>query len=340
MAIATLDDLREHLQWAIELEHSTLPPYMCALYSIVSGTNVPSVEVITSVFVEEMLHMVLAANLLNAVGGQPTLDRPDFIPRYPAYLPHSARAFTVSLSRFSPATIENFMRIERPEAPDAIPEDDAYHTIGQFYEAIESGLMALCASLGEAQVFTGDPARQITPENFWYGGSGRVISVVDLASALAAIDEIEEQGEGLKHAAVWDGDRDMFHPERESVAHYFRYHEIVAGRSYQPGDTPQSGPTGDRFEVDWGAVYPMRENPSMEAYEEGSPVRTQMLAFNVKYNELLRGLERAFRGTPEHLSSLVDVMFELKALGQELMRTPSGDGVTNAGPSFEYTPSA
>jgi hypothetical protein len=25
--IATLDDLREHLQWAIELEHATLPPY-------------------------------------------------------------------------------------------------------------------------------------------------------------------------------------------------------------------------------------------------------------------------------------------------------------------------
>ncbi|MFD0455396.1 hypothetical protein ACFQ2H_03725 [Streptomyces violaceoruber] len=24
--IATLDDLRRHLQWAIEVEHSTLPP--------------------------------------------------------------------------------------------------------------------------------------------------------------------------------------------------------------------------------------------------------------------------------------------------------------------------
>ena len=32
--IATLDDLRTHLQWAIELEHSTLPPYLCALYSL------------------------------------------------------------------------------------------------------------------------------------------------------------------------------------------------------------------------------------------------------------------------------------------------------------------
>ncbi|WP_222870067.1 ferritin-like protein [Actinomadura decatromicini] len=32
--IATLDELREHLQWAIELEHATRPPYLCALYSL------------------------------------------------------------------------------------------------------------------------------------------------------------------------------------------------------------------------------------------------------------------------------------------------------------------
>jgi hypothetical protein len=29
--IDTLDSLREHLQWAIDLEHATLPPYLCAL---------------------------------------------------------------------------------------------------------------------------------------------------------------------------------------------------------------------------------------------------------------------------------------------------------------------
>src|SRR5882672_12350873 len=29
--IATLESLREHLQWAIELEHFTVPPYLCAL---------------------------------------------------------------------------------------------------------------------------------------------------------------------------------------------------------------------------------------------------------------------------------------------------------------------
>src|SRR5688500_11887642 len=37
--MSSLESLREHLQWAIELEHSTIPPYFCALYSIEPGCN-------------------------------------------------------------------------------------------------------------------------------------------------------------------------------------------------------------------------------------------------------------------------------------------------------------
>ena len=336
MTVTTLDDLREHLQWAIELEHGTLPPYLCAHYSIKPGHNREAAGIIASVFVEEMLHMTLAANVLNAVGGAPLIDNPDFIPRYPAYLPHSANAFLVPLARFAPATIETFMRIEKPEEPDAPPEADRFETIGQFYRAIEESLKALCAALGEKQVFCGDPARQITPAMLDYRGSGRIVPVYDLASALAAIDEIEEQGEGLKHAEVWDGDRDMFHPERDEVAHYFRYSEIMHGRFYQRGDTPRSGPTGARLAVDWSAVYPMRDNPRTQDYPEGSPVRAKMQAFNLLYSDLLRGLHRAFNGEPARLFATVAGMLELKERAQELMQMPSGDGITTAGPSFEY----
>ena len=38
--IESIDDLRCHLQVALELEHSTIPPYLCALYSIPDGSNV------------------------------------------------------------------------------------------------------------------------------------------------------------------------------------------------------------------------------------------------------------------------------------------------------------
>jgi hypothetical protein len=74
--ITTLDDLREHLQWAIELEHFTLPPYLCALYSLDPARNPEATEALSGVLIEEMLHMTLAANLLNAVAWSPTDRHP------------------------------------------------------------------------------------------------------------------------------------------------------------------------------------------------------------------------------------------------------------------------
>ena len=59
--IATIESLREHLQWAIELEHFTLPPYFCALYSLDPARNSEAAELMTSVLVEEMLHLVRGA---------------------------------------------------------------------------------------------------------------------------------------------------------------------------------------------------------------------------------------------------------------------------------------
>jgi ferritin-like protein len=50
--ITSLASLREHLQWAIELEHATIPPYLCALYSIKPGHNAQAREVLSSVMVE------------------------------------------------------------------------------------------------------------------------------------------------------------------------------------------------------------------------------------------------------------------------------------------------
>ncbi len=335
MPITTVEELRTHLQWAIEVEHSIIPPYLCALYSIKPGHNREAAETIASVFIEEMLHMTLAANLLNAIGGVPVLDKPDFIPTYPQYLPHSARTFLIPLARLSRPTIETFMRIENPSL-ESSAEADAFHSQGQFYLWIEEGLQTLSAALGEKQLFSGDPARQITPSSVDYTGAGRVIPVYDLKSALEAINEIEEQGEGLTPKEVWDGDRDMFHPEHEQVAHFFRYQEVMLGRFYQRGDTPATGPHGAGFVVDWDAVYPMRENPRTSDYAPGTPVRAKMDAFNLLYSDTLRILHRAFNGEPAQMFASMSGMRELKTLAQELMQMPSGDGVTTAGPAFEY----
>ncbi|MHB8659386.1 MAG: ferritin-like domain-containing protein [Solirubrobacteraceae bacterium] len=335
MAISSVGSLRQHLQWAIELEHATIPPYLCGLYSIKEGANPEAVEVIRSVFVEEMLHLTLVANILNAVGGSPLLDSPSMLPSFPACLPHSNRAFEVSLTKFSRDAVATFLRIERPAAHDGIPEDDEYETIGQFYEAIEEGLTRLTGELGQATVFSGDPARQISDE-LYYGGGGRIVVVSDLDSALAALTEIVDQGEGLQDQEIWDDDQSMFHPDREEVAHYFRFDELAMGRSYQRGDTPESGPSGLEFTVDWEAVHNMRPNPCSRDYPEGSEVRARMEEFNRSYSGVLHLLDRSFNGSPRLLAVAMGAMYGLKAQALALMALPSGDGSTTAGPSFEY----
>ncbi|WP_084195553.1 ferritin-like domain-containing protein [Streptosporangium amethystogenes] len=328
--IGTLDSLREHLQWAIELEHATLPPYLTALYSLDPERNPEAVQVVGSVFVEEMLHLALAANLLNAVGGRPRLDTPEMLPAHPRTLPHGDRSLELSLVPFGDEALEMFLRLEQPAPPGAPAEDEGYETIGQFYAAIEEGLRHLCDQLGEQAVFSGDPARQVSDAHFRHT-AGRLIAVDGLASALTALEEIVEQGEGTARGSVWDGDRDIFHPERDEVAHYYRFQELKLGHRYQRGDTPESGPTGEKISVNLADVLPMRPNPRPAG--PGSAARAAQEEFNLTYCGVLHLLEQAFDGSPKLLAVATGAMYALKAQAEALMRMPDG-----AGPTFEYVP--
>jgi hypothetical protein len=333
--IASIESLREHLQCAIELEHSTLPPYFCALYSLDPSRNPVATEVLVSVLMEEMLHLTLAANLLNAAGGRPRLDTPEMLPGYPRCLPHGDPTFEMSLLPFGSEALEQFLRVERPAPPGAPPEGDQYETIGQFYDAIRRALSDLCAELGESTIFCGDPARQVT-NALSYGGSGRIIEIDSLATALAALHEIVEQGEGASYVDVWDGDHDMFHPERDEVAHFYRIHELLLGRRYRRGDTPQSGPTGDAVALDQDGVRPMRRDPRIADHAADDPIRVAQEEFNQTYCALLSMLDRAFDGSPESLGEAVGVMYGLKSQAQALMQIPIEGGLETAGPTFEY----
>ncbi|HZX08555.1 ferritin-like protein [Kribbella sp.] len=341
--IETLDSLHQHLQWAIELEHSTLPPYLCALYSLDPARNPDAVEVLSSVFVEEMIHLSLVCNLLNAVGGEPRLDVPEQLPGYPRRLPHGS--VELSLLPFGPEALEMFLRLEQPEAPGAPAEGDHYETIGQFYDAIEDGLRYLAEALGEDKLFSGDPARQVTAGPFQHT-DGVLQAVTDLASAMSALEEIVEQGEGSARGEgsatggggaggeVWDGDHDMFHPDRDEVAHYYRFQELKLGRRYQRGDTPQSGPTGDPVTTDFAGVSPMQPNPHRSDNEQ---IRAAQEAFDNTYCTLLYLLEQTFTGEPSMIRDAVRAMFGLKAEALKLMQL-SEDDRTTAGPTFQYVP--
>ena len=81
--VEDLESLQSLLQAAVELEISTLPPYLSALYSMRpnSGKNVEIIKLIRSIIMEEMSHLALACNLLLATkGGEPRLAVLNFIP--------------------------------------------------------------------------------------------------------------------------------------------------------------------------------------------------------------------------------------------------------------------
>lgn len=331
-AITTVASLREHLQVAMELEHATIPPYFTAWLTIKEGTNLEAAEIIRSVMLEEMLHLSLAANLLNAVGGKPKLTYPGFVPRYPHTLPHSGDTFEVSIERFSKAALRTFLKIERPEPKGAKPQPGHFTTIAQFYQAIDKAIDELCDRLGEKAVFTGKVDRQVRPVDYY--GSGNLIIVTNRETAHAAVNEIIEQGEG-SHESIFDHDAQIIGDgEGHEVAHYYRFNEVLLGRHYRQRDTVSSGPTGSKLDVDFDAVYPIRPNALASSYPAGSEIRHALENFRTGYFELLADLERAFNGERSQFTAAIARMFALRQQGLALARTPSGDGKTNVGLDF------
>ncbi|KAL9985892.1 hypothetical protein ACROYT_G008344 [Oculina patagonica] len=112
----SVENLRKDLQIAFQLEHSTIPPYLTALASIKKSYNLEIQSVIKTIVIQEMMHMALVANILNAVGGKPSLYSKDFIPHYPSRLPGGVHPdLVVPIEKMSLGLIRNiFMKIEQP----------------------------------------------------------------------------------------------------------------------------------------------------------------------------------------------------------------------------------
>src|SRR5262245_7093514 len=78
-------DLKDALQTAMQLEFSTIPPYLCAQWSISSDPSGVA-GMIENIVLQEMYHFALAGNMLTAIGGVPSIANAAFIPRYPTDL--------------------------------------------------------------------------------------------------------------------------------------------------------------------------------------------------------------------------------------------------------------
>ena len=371
--IATVEDLHYYLKQAMAIEHATLPPYLTALYSLKPGSNMEAFHIIRDVAVEEMLHLTLAANVFNAVGGniEGVLSNPNFVPTYPAVLPTRSKPedeFEVHVDKFSPETVKTFLKIERAkhvgdEEPLVAPRTNKkgfwlwsydelrndpqnYYSIGLFYAEIIRGLTALDKEYKEKgkNLFIGDPKKQITRE-YYYDGAGDIVKVTDLDSAIKAMYVIQTQGEGSGTETIYDAEKEL--------CHYYRFQQLVGeegkfegGKYYvidknepRNSDKPEN-PTGNSFTVDWNEVYPVMKNLTLSKLrnhcDPDSELYAHALKFQQGYSKFLAELEYSFNGHPEQLLPAVGSMFRLKELATTLIRNPIPGTEFNAGPVYKF----
>ncbi|MCB0712219.1 MAG: ferritin-like protein [Ignavibacteriae bacterium] len=339
--------LFEKLQKGAELELATLPPYLTAMWSIKPGTNIPSSVAIRSVFMEEMLHLTLATNILSSIGGSVRLGEAE-IPKYPLVLEFDGTRFKdrevdIQLAPFSKESMWTFMQIELPAnfAPDEIPQEKAElevpgFTIGEFYQGIKSDLTDLVEEYGEEAVFSGDPRNQVSEEFYWHGG-GKPIVVRNLSDASEAIDVICDQGEGAD-GTLFDGDNHFF-GQPEEIAHYFRFKQIYSERYYAKTDNIHSEPSGPIFPVTYDDVYPIKPNCTSADFAGTPELENLNNRFNAHYSMMLSQLEQGFRDDPTVLyTAIMNGMRGLTPIAQAIMQTPiNGDPEGRTGcPTFEW----
>jgi hypothetical protein len=348
---------REDLWWllseAAQLEHMIMCQYLFAEFSLKQGEaegltaeQAEAVErwrkLIHGIAVEEMLHLALVANVMASIGAAPTFGRPNF-PQRSSYFPASIQ---LDLLPFSEGALKHFLYLERPEgmerhdaegfvpgAPpreplareELMPRGQEFLTIGHLYRGIEDGLRTLTDRLGERALFVGSPRAQATPELL--GGWKQLIPVTGLESALSAIGEIIEQGEGAR------GDWRDAHYGR-FLTMWEEYHALrETDPSFDPARPVLAAYTREPFDL--AVEVPLISDPATHAVAE--------LA-TVAYELLLHMLTRFFTHTDETdeqlellIGSAIDVMAQVIApLGIAMTKLPIGPGYEGRTAGFAF----
>jgi hypothetical protein len=339
----------------LKVEFSTIPPYLTAMYSIEDKTS-RAYQLIRSVVMEEMLHVNLASNLLNAVGGCPTLVDQTFPPKYPTYLSRDAQGggpYLQLMAMSRQFVRETFMLIEQPAEPGAPPQEKDFSTIGQLYLAIR----ILFEKYDDKKEYQNKYNTENQSANWNFGNNGGTVIIVrDLCTAKQAINEIIEQGEGADlqgegadkynphyHILQPWGQYEYYGPRNDGtygpvlgtpleLSHYFKFKEITDGTTPLP------------------ATYPMTPNPSVEKFN--NPLAQELGSlFNISYSALVDELQKALQGQSKpdkerFFTSVVPLMrVALPVLATQLMQVPVAKEEKpytsvdpTAGPPFSYSP--
>lgn len=322
------EDLFPLMQNAIELEHATIPPYLTAIFSLKPKTNKEIRKLIHSIVIEEMLHMSISSNILNALGGAPDINKNSFVPEYPTGLPMGiGEDLIVGLANYSIDQVQNvFMKIEEPEHPIVFESLAAgeltFSTIGEFYAAIQKKIIEL-----PGDKLPGDKKLQVTSSFF---PANLLYPIHTTEEAVSAIDIIVRQGEGTTTTPF---------DEEGHLAHYYEFEELYKGRRLIKDPSAPNGYSfsGDVIPFDQNDVFPIFANTKASMLPEGSEERRRADDFNVTYSRLLNGLHKTFNGNPDFLDGTIGLMYDVKLSGEKLCATPfPGQEGLNIGPPFEF----
>jgi len=325
------EDTREPLQKllidmltiAVALEFSTIPPYLCALWSIKDDLH-PVAKSIREVAQEEMLHMGLACNMLVAVGGSPEFLKS--AAKYPTALPGDVhKGLVVNLQGLNQEALLEFLWIEAPDEVSPLvdeeegdPTFDHSATIGKFYRSILEAFRCW----DRPYIMEG----QVTASLVWR-------SIGSIEDVEKAIQLILDQGEGAELGDGKPGPSDSWH---QDLAHYYRFLEVYKEKRLE--FDKKSG----RFV--WKKGYkrpetlPMAKVPT-NGHVNGVPddVRELLFEFNAAYTSMLTLLEKAWNpegGGQGNVVHAIGKMFSLERPAKALMAIPIGSGPETYGPDF------
>jgi hypothetical protein len=326
--------LQNSLQAAIELELSTLPPYLCGLYALHDQSS-DAADLIQEIVLDEMSHFGLACNLLRATAVQPKIfDGYDCIV-YPGPLPGGVRPRPDPTLRFPcdpnfnvvlgftdyQAFIRMCMQIEYPEDPVPRPaalleaeEVETFPTIGNFYDAVLNSFNDLN---GKVPYPTDKQLTKSFPSVFKIDG---------LTAATRAITQIQKQGEGAAKFPFAD-------PAGKKLAHFYSFGQIYFGKKYVFDPATQTGDwNGDK--VDVPPAYAMTPVP-LGGYPAGAPMEVRNC--DTIFNQMLRQLDQAWAGGGDlALKAAIDSMRALRSAAIDLLQKQiprAGGGIF--GPQFQ-----
>jgi hypothetical protein len=327
--IETLDDATELLQMAIELEFSTLPPYLYALYSIRPDANAVAAGRIQAVAMEEMVHMCLACNILNALGTSPTITAPT----YPGPLPGGITGggeepLIIHLYPFSKDAMAQAMAIEEPEGgPIDFPHELAleaaptFMTIGQFYNHLDSFLATL-------------------PPEHWAKGRNQIDDLQFLPGQLFAVNGYEDAHHAIQRiVSEGEGSKESPLDFQGEVAHYYRFAELFYDQVLTKADNPKGYAWKGTLGVDWSAVYPAIPDPGSHDFSDDPPAaRAAQDRCDAAFTRIVREIQSAVTGETGRLGNAVRAMFDLRMTAKQALTVPLANPEQVAGPSFRYRP--